>query len=259
MTDESQSGAVKRSRKRRTKSQTTASPCRATGSQGSNRVQRHKATPDATGHTSNSDPKLWPTPTAYDGNLARRSSQMPRIAASAPLQNPQDFGKRNFEPQKSYSVSSARDTFSKILSNLGNRGSATQNRYSVNSATITTTIWSGTRWRIERCFQDQKSEIGLDSIRRSAIHRAETPHGVLDGELPVLGASAAGMGEKSGSDHLPIAHRLGGSDPLLVDDGRIGDGSMAGPSGRNNHWQSPRGRHLSNPTRSMLLELDLAL
>ena len=66
------------------------------------------------------------------------------IAASAYLQNSQEFGKRAFKSQNSYSVSSARHTFSKILENSGNNPLASQNPYGFNLAKLATTIRSGT-------------------------------------------------------------------------------------------------------------------
>jgi SRSO17 transposase len=133
------------------------------------------------------------------------------------------------------------------------------------------------RWRVERCFQDQKSEIGLDQYegrRYIGLKR----HMVLSMvSYLFLAQVRQGWGKKSGSNHLPIAHGLGGADPLLVDHGSIGDGSLARTSGpedrpdptpkrpstqeshQENHWQTPRSGHISNPARPMLLEFNLAL
>ena len=132
------------------------------------------------------------------------------------------------------------------------------------------------RWRVERCFQDQKSEIGLDQYegrRYIGLKR----HLVLSMvSYLFLAQVRQEWGEKSGSYRLPTPHRIGSADPLLVDDRIIGDGSMAGKSGpqdhpdptatrassqephQNNHRQTPRGGHIFNPDQSMLLELNLA-
>jgi SRSO17 transposase len=133
------------------------------------------------------------------------------------------------------------------------------------------------RWRVERCFQDQKSEIGLDQYegrRYIGLKR----HLVLSMvSYLFLAQVRQEWGEKSGPDHLPIAHCLGGTDPLLVDDGSVGDGSLAGEGGaenhadatthrrgsqephQDNHRQTPCGRHILNPDRPVLLEFNLAL
>jgi SRSO17 transposase len=133
------------------------------------------------------------------------------------------------------------------------------------------------RWRVERCFQDQKSEIGLDQYegrRYIGLKR----HVILSTvSYLFLAQVRQEWGEKSGSNHLPIAHRLGGADPLLVDDGSISNGSLARTSGaenhpdptpqrpstqephQDNHRQTPRRGHISNRARPMLLELNLAL
>jgi SRSO17 transposase len=133
------------------------------------------------------------------------------------------------------------------------------------------------RWRVERCFQDQKSEIGLDQYegrRYIGLKR----HLVLSMvSYLFLAQVRQEWGEKSGPDHLPIAHGHGGIDPLLVDDGSAGDGSLAGKGGAENHAnpttdrrgshephqddhrQTPRSRHILNPDNPVLLELNLAL
>jgi SRSO17 transposase len=133
------------------------------------------------------------------------------------------------------------------------------------------------RWRVERCFQDQKSEIGLDQYegrRYVGLKR----HVVLSMvSYLFLAQVRQEWGEKSGPDRLPIAHRLGGADPLLVDDGSVGDGPLAGKGGQedhpdptthrrgspepyqDNHRQTPRAGNILNPDKPVLLGLNLAL
>jgi SRSO17 transposase len=133
------------------------------------------------------------------------------------------------------------------------------------------------RWRVERCFQDQKSEIGLDQYegrRYIGLKR----HLVLSTVSYLFLANVRQeWGEKFGSDCLPTPYCHGSTDPLLVDDRSDGDGSMAGKSGpkdyadpttnrrssqepyQDNHRQTPCGGHIPQPANPMLLELNLAL
>jgi SRSO17 transposase len=133
------------------------------------------------------------------------------------------------------------------------------------------------RWRVERCFQDQKSEIGLDQYegrRYVGLKR----HLVLSMvSYLFLAQVRQEWGEKSEPDRVPIAHRLGGVDPLVVDDGSVGNGPLAGTGGQEDHQdptthrrgshepyqdlhrQTPRDGHILNPDQPVLLELDLAL
>ena len=133
------------------------------------------------------------------------------------------------------------------------------------------------RWRVERCFQDQKSEIGLDQYegrRYIGLKR----HLVLSMvSYLFLAQMRQEWGKKSGPDRVPTAHCSGGIDPFLVDDGCISERSVGGESSQedhkgatthrrgsqephqDNHRQTPRGRHILNPNRPVLLELDLAL
>jgi SRSO17 transposase len=134
------------------------------------------------------------------------------------------------------------------------------------------------RWRVERCFQDQKSEIGLDQYegrRYVGLKR----HLVLSMVSYLFLAQVhQEWGEKdAGPDGLPITHRAGGADPVLVDNGSTGDGPLAGHGGeedhqkttthrrsshephQDNHRQTPCGGHILNPDQPLLLELDLAL
>jgi SRSO17 transposase len=73
------------------------------------------------------------------------------------------------------------------------------------------------RWRVARCFEDQKGEVGLDHYegrRYVGLKRHLTISAVsylfLARTRQELG------GEKSGADGVPSAHGQGGADPLLV-------------------------------------------
>lgn len=133
------------------------------------------------------------------------------------------------------------------------------------------------RWRVERCFQDQKSEIGLDQYegrRYIGLKR----HLVLSMvSYLFLAQVRQEWGEKSGPDVVPVAHCIGGADPLLVDDREVGDGPLAGKGGaknhanpatdrrgsqephQDNHRQTPHYRHILDPDNPVFLELNLAL
>ena len=73
------------------------------------------------------------------------------------------------------------------------------------------------RWRVERCFEDQKSEIGLDQYegrRYQGLRR----HLILS-SVSYLFLSRMRQefgGEKSGADGVPDPHGGGGIDPVLV-------------------------------------------
>ena len=72
------------------------------------------------------------------------------------------------------------------------------------------------RWRVERCFEDQKSEIGLDQYegrRYLGLKR----HLILSAVsyLFLARVRQEERGEKPGADRLPIAHGNGGRGPLL--------------------------------------------
>jgi SRSO17 transposase len=134
------------------------------------------------------------------------------------------------------------------------------------------------RWRVERCFQDQKSEIGLDQYegrRYVGLKR----HLVLSmvSYLFLAQVRQEWAEKKRGPDRLPIAHRFGGAGPLLVDDGSVGHGPLARKGGQedhqdptthrrgsqepyqDNHRQTPHDGHILNPDQPVSLELDLAL
>lgn len=72
------------------------------------------------------------------------------------------------------------------------------------------------RWRVERCFEDQKSEIGLDQYegrRYLGLKR----HVVLSAvSYLFLAGTRQEWGEKPGVDGVPTAHGGGRIDPQLV-------------------------------------------
>jgi SRSO17 transposase len=72
------------------------------------------------------------------------------------------------------------------------------------------------RWRVERCFQDDKSEIGLDQYegrRYLGLKRHLTLSAV---SYLFLARVRQEWGEKSGVDGVPAPHRLGGVGTVLV-------------------------------------------
>jgi SRSO17 transposase len=84
------------------------------------------------------------------------------------------------------------------------------------------------RWRVERCFQDDKAEIGLDQFegrRYLGLKR----HLIISAVSYLFLARVRQdwRGEKPGLDRVPIAHGGGGSDPG-VELGGSHEGSRAG-------------------------------
>jgi SRSO17 transposase len=73
------------------------------------------------------------------------------------------------------------------------------------------------RWRVERCFEDQKSEIGLDQYE-GRRYRGLKRHLILSciSYLFLSRMRQEFGGEKSGADRVPDPHRGGGADPVLV-------------------------------------------
>src|SRR5579871_2252566 len=73
------------------------------------------------------------------------------------------------------------------------------------------------RWRVERCFEDQKGEVGLDHYegrRYLGLKR----HLVLSAVSYLFLAQTRQelVGEKTGADGMPDQHGVGGLDPILV-------------------------------------------
>lgn len=73
------------------------------------------------------------------------------------------------------------------------------------------------RWRVERCFEDQKSEVGLDHYE-GRRYRGLKRHLVLScvSYLFLARVRQEFGGEKPGADGVPGAHGGGGFDPVLV-------------------------------------------
>ena len=73
------------------------------------------------------------------------------------------------------------------------------------------------RWRVERCFEDQKSEIGLDQYE-GRRYQGLKRHLILScvSYLFLSRMREEFGGEKSGSDSVPGAHGDRGVDPELV-------------------------------------------
>lgn len=84
------------------------------------------------------------------------------------------------------------------------------------------------RWRVERCFEDQKSEIGLDQYE-GRRYQGLKRHLILSC-VSYLFLSRMRLefgGEKPGADGVPGAHGGGGVDPVLV----VGPESPEGVAG----------------------------
>jgi SRSO17 transposase len=98
----------------------------------------------------------------------------------------------------------------------------TELKFFVSNAPATTSVQTMllvafSRWRVERCFEDQKSEIGLDQYE-GRRYQGLKRHLILSG-VSYLFLSRARQelgGEKSGSDRVPGAYSGGGDDPVLV-------------------------------------------
>jgi len=82
------------------------------------------------------------------------------------------------------------------------------------------------RWRVERCFEDQKSEIGLDQYE-GRRYRGLRRHLILScvSSLFLSRMRREFGGEKPGADGVPGAHGGGGADPVLVVEGEALEGA----------------------------------
>jgi SRSO17 transposase len=134
------------------------------------------------------------------------------------------------------------------------------------------------RWRVERCFEDDKGEIGLDQyegrrylgLRRHLIVSAVS--------YLFLARVRQGWAEKkSGADGLPAAHGDGGLGELMVDLRPEGDREAAGEDGeqdpvrpaakrpgaeepyQDDHREARRAGHRPVQAKTLRLGYDLAL
>jgi SRSO17 transposase len=92
------------------------------------------------------------------------------------------------------------------------------------------------RWRVERCFEDQKSEIGLDQYegrRYLGLKR----HLIVScvSYLFLARVRQEWAGEKSGADDLPVAHSNGRAGPLLGADVTRVEGAAAGEGSQEDY------------------------
>lgn len=77
------------------------------------------------------------------------------------------------------------------------------------------------RWHVERCFEDQKTELGFDHFEgRSYVGLMR--HQIITAVTHLFLSRMHGewRGKKSGVDRLPDSHRRGGPDPIAVVAGR---------------------------------------
>jgi SRSO17 transposase len=72
------------------------------------------------------------------------------------------------------------------------------------------------RWRVERCFQDDKSELGLDQYEGRRYLGLKRHLALSAVSYLFLARVRQAWGEKPGVDGVPTAHRRGGAGALLV-------------------------------------------
>jgi SRSO17 transposase len=106
------------------------------------------------------------------------------------------------------------------------------------------------RWRVERCFEDQKSEIGLDQYegrRYLGLKR----HLILSSVsyLFLARVRQEWAGEKSGVDSLPVAYSDGRARPLMVVVVTPIKGQATGEGGQEDHMGAATKRHGSKEPR----------
>jgi len=87
------------------------------------------------------------------------------------------------------------------------------------------------RWRVERCFEDQKSEIGMDQYEGRRYLGLKRHLVVSAVSYLFLATMREEWGEKSGGDGVPTAPGDGGVGAVLVDDRPGGLGPAAGENG----------------------------
>ena len=134
------------------------------------------------------------------------------------------------------------------------------------------------RWRVERCFEDQKSEIGLDQYE-GRRYRGLKRHLIISAVsyLFLARVRQEWAGEKPGADGLPAAHGAGGDGPLLGVAVTPGEAEAAGEGGEEDRVgaaaqrpgpdepyeddanEATRTRHQAHRTETVPVGHDLAL
>jgi hypothetical protein len=133
------------------------------------------------------------------------------------------------------------------------------------------------RWRVERCFEDQKGEIGLDQYE-GRRYRGLKRHLILScvSYLFLTRARQEFGGEKPGPDGVPGAHGGGRVDPLLVVEPDSAEGAAGADVGGDRAGAAPqrpgaavphqadvssvaRSRHQTHRSASLSVGANLAL
>ena len=143
---------------------------------------------------------------------------------------------------------------------------------------IETLLWVAfSRWRVERCFEDEKTELGLDHYE-GRNYTGLLRHQLLTAVAHLFLARVAEQerGEKPGADGVPGAHGDRGADPVLVVE-HVPPEEVAGTDVRGDQANAAEERpgaelphqadaaevtrpgHQTHRTASVLLGLDLAL
>jgi SRSO17 transposase len=106
-----------------------------------------------------------------------------------------------------------------------------------------------TRWRVERCFEDQKTELGFDHFEgRSYIGLMR--HQIITAltHLFLSRVHQQWREKKSGADGLPVADRISGLGSILVSDAP--SGPQTPDARRPNHQRHPRPQGPCSPQPS---------
>ena len=107
------------------------------------------------------------------------------------------------------------------------------------------------RWRVERCFEDQKGEIGLDQYE-GRRYQGLKRHLILSG-VSYLFLSRMRQefgGGKSGVDGVPGAYGGGGADPVLVVEPVPAEGVAGADLGRDRTGAAPERRGEEEPRQA---------
>jgi hypothetical protein len=104
------------------------------------------------------------------------------------------------------------------------------------------------RWRVERCFEDQKSEIGLDQYE-GRRYRGLKRHMILScvSYLFLSRMRQEIGGGKSGTDGVPDPHGGGGADPILVVEPAPSPEAVGADLGRDHTSAAPERRGAKMP------------